>query len=93
MSNDVNIFSYLENIIKRKDNALMKQHISNELFNKSYSQFMINRYLSMHSSEAISSIIVKNQKALEKLTSNASHYMFLMRVIPQNKNSFVTYIK
>lgn len=85
-------FDYLENILKQKDASLMHKHIDDEQFEKTYSSFMIQRYLSMHPSLDISSLIVTNQKALEALSPSA-HYRFLMRVIPKTKQSFIRYIK
>jgi hypothetical protein len=86
------IFDYLNNIIKTKDHDLLRAHVVNDMFEKTYSVYMMNRYLSMHTSPHIANIIVTHQKALEVLSPSA-HYHFLMRMIPKTYQSFITYIK
>jgi hypothetical protein len=86
------IFDFLNNILKQKSIQLMKEHIADDLFEKSYSIYMINRYISMHINPEISQVILSKQKELDVL-SPSSHYRYLMRLIPQTNSSFITYIK
>lgn len=71
---------------------MMHRHLDDLEFEKGYSIFMINRYLSMHVESEISSVIIEHQKMLEALTPQA-HYQYLLRVIPKSCRSFITYIK
>ena len=91
-SKATNLFGYLNNILKAKDSRLMNEHIQDIEFEKSYPIYMVNRYLSMHPNNAISSTIITHQKALDVLSPSA-HYRYLMRVVPQTNSSFITYIK
>lgn len=86
-------FDYLKNILTQKNINLMNTHIEDQMFNSSYSRYMIHRYLSMSTYPSISNIIINNLYTLEKMKDNESHYKFLMKVIPKIQNSFIRYIK
>lgn len=86
------LFVYLENILKTKSYDLYLEHINNEESFKSFSKFMILRYLTMSQNEQIRNFILTNYISLERMPEKIL-YKFLLNSIPKQYNSFIKYIK
>ena len=85
------LFDVLANILVSKSRELYKGHIESVYF-KDASKFMVLKYLSMHSNPAVRNIVIDNYFTLEKMPENAL-YMWLLKSIPKQSNSFIRYLK
>lgn len=87
------IFDILDNIVKTKSNDLYKNHIKADDFEKTYNLYMIIKWLSMNTNKGILSKLTEYQSIIENITDKELHYKILLKVIPQNKNIFLKYVK
>lgn len=92
MAYNTMFFDYLKNILCTQDINILANDITHPLFNTTYSVFMVDKYLSMHTNKTISDKIVKLQSTLEKLSPEA-HYRLMLKIIPKQYSSFIRYIK
>lgn len=80
------IFDILTDILKNKTGKLYLEPD----FNKAYSPYMINRYLSMRKD------LVRYADFLNKYSKNMTNlnmYFYLVDNVPRSSNSFIKYIK
>lgn len=89
---DNKLFHYLSNILKDKSVSAWASDTAEDGFEKSYSKFMVLRYLSMSKDRKVREVIEKSQESLEKLPSE-SQYLWLLRAVPKQESSFISYIK
>lgn len=87
------IFDILENIIKTKSNDLYNNHIKSNDFEKTYNLYMIIKWLSMNTNKSILSKLTEYQSIMENIIDKDLHYKLLLKIIPQNKNIFLKYVK
>ena len=87
------IFDILDNILKTKSSDLYENHIKSEDFFKTYNLYMIIKWLSMNANKAILSALTEYQSTLENITDRELHYKLLIKIIPQNRNIFLKYVK
>lgn len=80
------LFDCLKDIITKKTGKLHTQ----DGFKKGWSNYMIIRYLSMDS--RFIAIAAEMNKFSETL-SPEQMYLFLVKMVPYDKNSFIKYIK
>ena len=82
----LSLYDILGDIIKLKRGDL---HEHPE-FEKAYSKFMIQRYLSMDENSAeMNAVTLQATKTLD----DVSHYKTMVKLIPQSNNAFIKYIK
>lgn len=86
------LFDVLKNILTAKSFNLYKQHINNDILWKTFSKFMILRYLTMSKDENIRNIVIINYPTLEKMPDKIL-YKYLLNIIPKQKTSFIKYFK
>lgn len=86
------LFDYLANILKHKSESLFQKHISDNDFDKFFSNFMILRYLSMHINPMVRNIVINNQVVLERTPSRLL-YKYLINAIPKQQGTFIKYLK
>lgn len=86
------LFDALGNILQRKSEDVFQKHIAMEDFEKQFPRYMILRYLSMAHNE-VARVVLENQLTLERMPSNKAVYRFLMNEIPQQKSTFIKYLK
>ena len=86
------LFDILSNILKDKSNEIYLNHINADDFDKTFPKYMLIRYLSMHSSSDVNSIVLNNQLQFERMPNRAL-YKFLLDNVPKQKSSWIKYIK
>jgi len=91
MAKSTMLFDVLDNILRAKSVELAKQHISSESF-KDAAPFMVRRYLTMSSSEAVRQIVFDNFISLERMPADVQ-YLWLLKAIPKQKSGFIRYLK
>lgn len=87
------IFDILDNIVKTKSNDLYINHIKSDDFEKTYNLYMIIKWLSMNTNKSILSKLTEYQSIMENITDKELHYKLLLKIIPQNRNIFLKYVK
>lgn len=85
------LFEYLENILKTKSNEQYKKHIQDEMF-LSFPKFILLKYLTMHTNEKVRLIVLDNYLTLERMP-NQILYLYLLKNIPKQLNSFIKFLK
>lgn len=85
------IFDILENILKRKSDELYATHIASEFFGEA-STYMLLRYLGMASRPDVRKIVLDNYLTLERMPIRFL-YKFLLRTLPKQSSSFISYIR
>ena len=86
------LFDALSNILQKKSEDVFQKHISMDDFEKQFPRYMVLRYLSMAKPE-VARIVLENQISLERIPNNKAVYRFLMKAVPQQKSSFIRYLK
>ena len=92
MYKDNKLFGYLENILKGKSLSKWKADILEDTFQKSYSKFMVLRYLSMSEDKCVRNSVIESQQYLESISPEIQ-YLWLLRKVPRQNSSFISYIK
>lgn len=89
------IFEYLKNILTDKSIDIYNRHVNDKENFKSCPSVVIMRYLSMCPDRRVRDLITENQVYLERLDkiSHRFFYMWCIDNIPQQKSSFIKYIK
>jgi hypothetical protein len=89
------IFEYLRNILTTKSMKIFETHVNDVENFKSIPTVVIMRYLSMCPDEKVRNIIFKNQILLERLDkiSHKQFYLWCIKNIPKQNNSFIKYLK
>jgi len=87
------IFDILDNIVKTKSNVLYKEHIEADEFYQLYNTYMIIKWLSMNTNKSILQKLTSYQSIMENITDKELHYKLLLKIIPQNRNIFLKYVK
>ncbi len=85
------LFDVLGNILGTKSIEMYNKHISSERFGDA-AKFMILRYLTMSSCAQVRDIVIDNYIDLERMPEK-SLYRWLIDNIPQQRNTFIRYIK
>ena len=85
------LFDVLGNILGAKSLELYNKHISSERFGDA-AKFMILRYLSMSPCSQVRDVVIDNYIVLEN-KQKKSLYKWLIENIPQQRNTFIRYIK
>lgn len=86
------LFEALQNILVDKSEKIFREHIQNEEKWKTFSKFMIMRYLTMSQNPLIRDIILDNYLSLDRMPPKQL-YIWLLKKIPKQKTSFIKYIK
>lgn len=53
---------------------------------------MINSYLSMSLDPKVRKVVFDNQLSLDRMSKKV-HYMFLMKMVPYQRNTFIKYVR
>ena len=85
------IFDVLGNILKDKSIQIFKTHIQNNNWS-TVSKFLLLRYLSMSPCAKVRDVVIDNYIVLEHMPEK-SLYRWLIDNIPQQRNTFIKYIK
>jgi hypothetical protein len=85
------LFDCLKNILVTKSEEAAKKHIEDPNF-KDASSFMMLRYLTMSRSEAVREAVLSKYDKLEKMPSDKL-YVWLIRSVPRQNSSFISYIR
>lgn len=85
------LFDVLANILSTKSHELYKKHISSESF-KDAAPFMVRRYLTMSPCAAVRDAVLDNYVSLERMPAEIQ-YLWLMRKVPRQRNTFIRYIR
>lgn len=85
------LFDVLANILVKKSIEDYRKHIASENF-KDAAAFMIRRYLTMSKNPAVRNVVLDNYLILERMPDTTMYY-WLIRNIPRQTNSFITYIR
>ena len=86
------LFEYLGNILTNKSFETYDKHISSEDFERDFSSYMVINYLSMCQNRSVRDIILDNQVVLERMPQRLL-YKFLLLNVPQQRNSFIKYLR
>lgn len=82
------IFDYLDSILTRKQRLDDIDYEENQ-----YSNFMCNRWLSMHSDVVAEIINDTTNKYWSQMTTRAEHYDFIRNLLPRYHKRKINYIK
>lgn len=85
------LFDYLKNILTLKSMETYEAHLKDD-FEGSYQPFMINNYLSMSLNAHVRQVVFDNQLFLDRM-SKKDHYLFLLKSVPRQQNSFIKYVR
>lgn len=85
------LFDYLENILKNKSKEQYQKHIQDEMF-LSFPKFILLKYLTMHPNEKVRLVVLNNYLTLERMP-NQILYLYLLKNIPKQFNSFIKFLK
>lgn len=85
------LFDVLANILQTKSMKLYEEHIASENF-KDAAPFMVRRYLTMSLSKDVRDVVLKNYLILERMPDKVQ-YLWLIRAIPKQNNTFIRYIR
>ena len=85
------LFDVLANILGTKSEELYKKHVSSESF-KDAAAFMVRRYLTMSPNPTVRDIVLDNYLSLERMPAEVQ-YLWLLKKIPRQKNTFIRYIR
>lgn len=91
-SSNTILFEALKNILTEKSEKMFLAHIENEEQWKTFSKFMVMRYLTMSANPEVRDIVLENYLQLDRMPPKAL-YHWLMAKIPKQYNSFIRYIK
>lgn len=86
------IFDALNNILCKKSDALFMQHVNDEELWKTWSKFMVLRYLTMSTNPAVRDVVINRYLRLERMP-DAALYKWLLRNIPKQSSGFIRYLK
>ena len=82
---NVTIFQVLDNIANRKSDKLYQSHIECENFDKSFSKFILIKWMSMHTDSDIIKKLAEIQQTLDLIPDTKLLYLFLMKALPKPK--------
>ena len=85
------LFDVLGNILGAKSLELYSKHINSERFGDA-AKFMILRYLTMSPCAQVRDVVIDNYIVLERMPEK-SLYRWLIDNIPQQRNTFIRYIR
>ena len=85
------LFDVLRNILTEKSMTIYKQHIKSENF-KDAAKFMIIKYLTMSTNPQVRQIVLNNYITLERMPEKVL-YLWCLKSIPKQRNSFIKYIR
>lgn len=91
MAKSTMLFDVLANILSIKSNELYHKHIASESF-KDAAPFMVRRYLTMSTNAATRDMVLDNYLQLERMPAEIQ-YLWLLKKIPRQKNTFIRYIR
>ena len=91
-NNSTILFESLKNILTDKSVDIFKEHTQNDQKWKSFSKFIVLRYLTMSTNEKVRNIVLDNILTLDRMPPKQM-YMWLINKIPRQSNSFIRYIK
>lgn len=86
------LFEAIDNVLAKKDLQLYKKHVENEELWKTFSKFMLLRYMTMSANGAVRDIVLNNYVRLERMPDKAM-YKWLIDNIPQQRSGWIKYIK
>jgi len=86
------LFEYLRNILTEKSWTIFEKHVNDVDFDASFSPYMVITYLSMSTKPAVRDIVLNNQLTLERFPKKQL-YRFLIKEVPKQYNSFITFIR
>ena len=86
------LFEALRNILTDKSEKAFKQHTEDPEKWKTFSKFMVMRYLTMSQNAEVRNIVLDNYLQLDRMPPKAL-YTWLLAEIPKQRNSFIRYIK
>ena len=85
------LFDVLANILTEKSEETYVKHIAADDFAVA-AKFMVLRYLTMSSSEAVRNVVLENYVVLERMEEKLL-YKWLLRNVPRQRSSFIRYIR
>lgn len=86
------IFDALNNILCKKSEKVFLAHVNDEELWKTWSKFMILRYLTMSANPAVRNVVIDRYMRLERMPDVAL-YKWLLQNIPRQNSGFIRYIK
>lgn len=85
------LFEVLANILHNKSIEIYNKHIASESF-KDAAPFMVRRYLTMSINANVRDIVLDNYLSLERMPAEIQ-YLWLLKKIPRQNNTFIRYIR
>ena len=85
------LFDVLGNILHFKSRDMYEKHIKSESF-KDAAAFMVRRYLTMSLNASVREVVLDNYLALERMPAEVQ-YLWLLKKIPQQRSTFIKYLK
>lgn len=86
------LFDVLRNILVDKSDEIFNDHILDELKWKTFSKFMVLRYLTMSYNSKVRDIVLNNILHLDRMPAKQL-YKWLLKNIPKQNSGFIKYIK
>ena len=85
------LFDVLANILTEKSEETYVKHIAADDC-AAAAKFMVLRYLTMSSCEAVRNVVLENYVVLERMEEKLL-YKWLLRNVPRQRSSFIRYIR
>ena len=86
------LFEALSNVLATKSEAVFKKHTEDEEAWKTFSKFILLRYLTMSPNPAVRNLVIDRYLRLERMPDKAL-YRWLLVNIPQQRNGYIKYLK
>ena len=90
--NNTILFEAMRNILVDKSMKMFKEHTENEEKWKTFSKFMVLRYMSMSNNSAVRDVVLENIMQLDRMPPKQL-YFWLIKKIPKQYNGYIRYIK
>ena len=89
------LFDYLDNILVAKDIKRWERDIEEMDFRKQFPVFMVLRFLSMNSNDAVRGVVIEGHYWLNKLGKSDPEglYLYLLKHTPKLFTSRTTFLK
>lgn len=86
------LFDVISNVLSGKSEKMYLEHTENEELWKTFSKFMLLRYMTMSYDSRVRELVIDNYITLERMPDK-SLYKWLLVNIPKQRSGFIRYIK
>lgn len=86
------LFDAIRNILTTKSMDVFYDHTDNEEKWKTFSKFMVMKYMTMSPNPVVRDIVLDNIIQLDRMPPKQL-YLWLLKTIPRQHNGYIRYIK